>query len=359
MACVAVCPKKAIVVNESPEYYNAEINTELCVNCNACHRVCQVNNSPGLTEPKQWLQGWSADSAQRKNCASGGAAYEIEKAFLSGNGHVWTCRFNNGGFYIEEVNGAGSLREFANSKYVKSNPIKAYREIRTQLKTDRVLFVGLPCQVAGLKNFIGANNRDNLYTVDLICHGSPSPKLLETFLNQYKASLSTASDISFRAKTGSGIRFEVKADSKPFATAGTCDCYTMGFLEGLTYTENCYSCPYASTKRVSDLTLGDSWGSELEQAQIKSGISLFIIQTDKGRELVERAALETCGVDIEKAIANNSQLTTPMNLPENRVRFFAMLKKHSFNYSISRCLPKFWVKQKIKAALIRTRLIRP
>ncbi len=360
MACVAACSRGAVRITDSKEAFNARINSNLCINCGACKKVCQVNNKPDLTEPKKWLQGWSADDSKRKQCASGGAAFEIEKAFIRENkdNHVWSCRFSEGGFYIEEIQGEQKLPEFIGSKYVKSNPVKAYKKIREQLKTDKVLFVGLPCQVAGLKNYIGKNNAERLYTIDLICHGTPSPELLESFLNQYDRSLKAVSEISFRKKTDSGIRFEVQADSKSLATKGTCDCYTMSFLEGLTYTRNCYSCAYAERRRVSDLTLGDSWGSELDNSEIKKGISLFVVQNSKGDELIQQAQLSTCSVDAEKAVANNRQLSKPMTLHKNRSRFFNLLERRSFNYAVSRCLPDFWIKQKIKAALIKTKVVK-
>ena len=131
----------------------------------------------------------------------------------------------------------------------------------------------------------------------------------------------------------------------------------MGFLEGMTYTRNCYSCPYAGADRVSDLTLGDSWGSELDPTELHRGISLFLVQTRKGEELIGQAALKTCPADAESAVQHNAQLREPMRMPKNRERFFTLLRSGSFNRAVAKCLPKFVMKQKVKAALIKTKLI--
>lgn len=355
-ACINICTKQAITIVDSMESYNAIIDNDKCIQCDACHRVCQVNHKLQLTTPIKWVQGWSLCPEQRYKSSSGGAAYEIEKTFIQQNGHVWTCCLRNGIVGFSKINGVDEIGRYIGTKYVKSNPMTVFKEIKEELNHGKVLFIGLPCQVAGLKKYLGNNVPDNLYTVDLICHGTPSPKLFELFLNQYNTSLHSVSDIMFRRKTESGIRFEVFSDKKHITTPGTCDNYTMGFLEGLFYTRNCYECAYAGWNRVSDITLGDSWGSELPTSEKQRGISLIIIQTEKGNKLVNDSNLNLQSVDKDVSIKFNHQLMEPMPYHKQRDRFFSLIRSHSFNYAVMRCLPKFWFKQFIKSILIKAKV---
>lgn len=354
MACVDICPKGAIEIKDSLSAYNAEIDEKKCIGCNACHKVCQVNHPASVKDPINWQQGWTENSEMRKECSSGGVATAISKGFLENGGIVCGCTFNEGKFIFEFAENEDELKKFIGSKYVKSNPIGIYKEIKSRLKREeKVLFIGLPCQIAALRNFISADLSDKLYTIDLICHGTPSPKVLDIFLKQYGLTLSSLKDIKFRVKA----KFQIYGDYKGIITKGVSDRYSIAFLNALTYTENCYSCPYAKTERVSDVTLGDSWGSELAIDEQKNGISLILSQTEKGNELLKMANLRLEEVDIEKAIANNHQLEYPSFKPTGREKFFKGLKNCNFNFLVFRILPKQCLRQNVKQFLIKTKLL--
>ena len=354
MACVDICPKEAIEIKDSLSAYNAIIDEKKCIGCNACHKVCQANHPAGSKDQLNWFQGWIENPEIRKECSSGGAATAISKGFLENGGIVCGCTFKEGKFIFEFAKNEDELKKFIGSKYVKSNPIGIYKEIKDRLKREeKVLFVGLPCQVAALRNFISTDLSDKLYTIDLICHGTPSPKILEIFLKQYGLTLSGLKDIKFRVKA----KFQIYGDYKGIITKGVSDRYSIAFLNALTYTENCYSCPYAKTERVSDVTLGDSWGSELAIDEQKNGISLILSQTEKGNELLKMANLYLATVDIEKAIANNHQLEYPSFKPTGREKFFKGLKKRNFNFLVFRLLPKRCLRQDVKQFLIKTKLL--
>lgn len=353
-ACVETCPKSAISIQDSLKAYNAVIDLTRCIGCDRCHQVCPMNQVPLMNSPKQWFQGWSCNEENRRKSSSGGLAYEIEREFLRNGGHVWSCSFFEGEFNFREVQNIEDLALFSGSKYVKSNPMGIYTKICEQLETEKVLFVGLPCQVAGLLNYVGKDHTENLYTVDLICHGTPSPNLLNLFLLQYGYDLKKISEISFRDKNN----FRIENNSKYLAVKGTCDCYTQAFLEGLTYTESCYLCPYAQNDRVSDITIGDSWGTELLTDEQGKGISIALIQSGKGFALTEGLPIEKHPVDIERAKAANHQLVSPSLRCPGREKFFRLIKKSSFNSAVRKCIPVKWSKQLIKGILIRCRILR-
>lgn len=355
MACVDICPKGAIRIEDTLSVYSAVIDEDKCVNCNACHKVCQSNHPANLMSPTKWYQGWAESSDVRKYCSSGGIATAVSQAFIKSGGVVCSCIFYEGKFIFEFAEKNEELKKFAGSKYVKSNPTGIYKKVKEYLKSGRkVLFIGLPCQVSALKNFVGAQYEDNLFTADLICHGTPSPKLLEIFLNQYGYTLTELQDIRFRVKA----KFMVYGDYKGIITNGVSDKYSIAFLNALIYTENCYSCQYARTERVSDLTLGDSWGSELPMDEQKKGVSLMLCQTEKGNQLLQMANIHLENVDLEKAVANNHQLSHPSVPPKGRNEFYMGLKKHKFNSLVFWQFPKQCLRQDIKQLLIKAHIIR-
>lgn len=354
MACVDICPKGAIKIKDSLSAYNAEIDENKCIGCNACHKVCQANHPAKAKAPIDWHQGWTENAETRKECSSGGAATAISKGFLENGGIVCGCTFNEGKFIFEFAENEDELKKFIGSKYVKSDPRGIYKEIKSRLKREeKVLFIGLPCQVAALKNYVNTDLSDKLYTIDLICHGTPSPKVLDIFLKQYGLTLSSLKDIKFRVKA----KFQIYGNYKGIITKGVSDRYSIAFLNALTYTENCYCCPYAKTERISDVTLGDSWGSELAINEQKNGISLILSQTEKGNELLKMANLHLEVVDIEKAIANNHQLEYPSFKPAGREKFFDGLKDRKFNSLVFQQLPKQCLRQEVKKILIKLHII--
>ena len=361
MACIDICPKNAISIQEKLKSYNAIIDENLCIECNRCHVICQENHPAEFQKSIMWYQGWAEESEIRMMGSSGGLASALSKRFIRDGGIVWSCVFENGVFGFEQAQTIDELVKFSGSKYVKSNPVGAYKAIRQSLIAEnKVLFIGLPCQVSSLKNFVGAKLATKLYTVDLICHGSPSPQVLEIFLEQYGYKLSELKDIRFRKKN----HFQLynsdygAKEYKSIAPNGVTDQYLISFLNGICYTENCYSCNYARTERVSDITIGDSWGSELSEVEQKKGISLILCQTKKGLDLVENSTLHLEEVDIDNAIARNHQLKAPSVKPKERDAFLEGLENgEKFNKLVKKFYPKQCNKQELKKWLIRLHLL--
>lgn len=352
MACVSICPKQCISIQDDIYAMNAVIDESLCINCNSCHRVCINNTDNRKVFPIDWKQGWSS-TEMRRYSSSGGIAFSIMKAFVELGGYVASCVFKDGDFVFEITNDLNYIQKFTGSKYVKSNPGNIYEKIQKRLKTDRVLFIGLPCQVAALKNILKVNI-DNLYTIDLICHGTPSVKLLDKYLSESNYNLSELSDIKFRRKVGMEKHF----NEKMIIPTPVIDCYLCSFLEAVNYTENCYHCQFATIERVSDITLGDSWGTEYTEEE-QEGISLILMQTKKGRDLLSKCEAELKNVNLDLAIANNHQLYTPSYLSPKRDKFFRLISRGlSYKMATFIVLPKMMIKQQIKAILLSLKIIK-
>ena len=350
MACIEVCPKNAIVIKDTKDSYNA-IKTELCIECGACERACQVNHPPEDNAPILWIQGWANDSDIRTGSSSGGFAAAIAAAFIDQGGITCSCMFEDGIFKFNTADNKEEVKKFQGSKYVKSNPAGIYKKVLQLLKNGKkVLFIGLPCQSAAIQNFVPSKLHNNLFTVDLICHGTPSPKILEQFLKEKGYTLAEMRDIRFRASK----QFVISEAHRTVVPPGVTDRYTIGFLNGLFYTENCYHCQYAKLERVSDLTLGDSWGSLLPDEERKQGISLALCQTIKGKQLLEWANLHLEEVDLKRAVEANHQLSEPSQAPGNRQMFFEELEAgKTFQQLVTKCYPAKCYRQDVKQFLVQ------
>lgn len=345
MACVDICPRNAIAIVDDMENINAQIDKSKCIDCKACYNVCQKNHPATLRRPVEWYQGWAEESI-RGGSSSGGYATAIMKSFIDLGGIVASCRLVNGEYRFLLIDTTDGFDGVSGSKYVKSNPVGIYNKIKKELKKGRkVLFLGLPCQVSSMRNFIGDN--DCLYTIDLICHGSPSIKLLNLCLKGYGIDINSVNEILFRRND----RFNLEPNLKKIVPEGIQDRWMMAFLNGVCHTENCYFCHYAQINRVSDLTLGDSWGSELID-EAPRGISLALVQTEKGKELINMPKLTKLPVDLEKAMIPNTQLREPSKKPDGRAKFFEDIRRgRSFKKAMMEVYCKRIIKDDIKLVL--------
>lgn len=356
-ACVNICSKKAIKIVDTYREYNAYIDEDKCVKCNMCRDVCPNRANINMSRPQKWFQGWTENKCNRKMAASGGVATEITSSFIKSGGIVCSCVYENGSFIYKMLSDEKKIDEFRGSKYVKSNPGMIYTDILNELKdNNKILFIGLPCHVSALKNYLKVRkqNVQNLYTIDLICHGSPSPNILLNYLKSQKIEIRKIYNISFRQKN----LFGLSINNKCIKQKGTYDEYTLAFLRGLTYTNNCYQCRYATDKRISDITLGDSWGSDLSDIEKKEGISLILCQTDKGEMLLKNANIILKDVDQKKAIESNGQLKAPFKKSKEYYRFWNNYNKSNLSYSVFICFPIKYIKQILKAFLLKIHILK-
>lgn len=343
-ACAEICPRGAIELMDRMEFTEAVIDYTKCVECGLCYSVCPNHTRVEQRQPITWHQGWRLQEDERQKSSSGGAAAAVSEAFIRSGGVVCSCVQTDDGFGFSLAETLQDLDAFRGSRYVKSSLKGVYRKIRKCIQDGRrVLFIGLPCQVAALKNYVGEQLQEHLTTVDLICHGTPSVKLLKRYLEEKGHDLQWLPRLEFRKKNHFALRTNSNLLEK-----GVQDNYTFAFLRALTYTENCYSCPYAAQQRAADITLGDSWGSTLTE-EIEKGISLILCQTEKGRKLLNEAGLELMEVDVAKATASNQQLRHPAMMPAAREKFFRHIQKgRCFDAAVALVYPYTSAKRLVK-----------
>lgn len=351
MACIEACPQKCIEIQDNIKNYNAVINSAECLKCGMCKKICSNNSTISKMKPIEWSQGWG-DHNIREQSSSGGAASAIIKSFIESGGYVASCLFKNGEFVFDITNDPTDAKAFSGSKYVKSNPASIYKKVKTILESNKVLFIGLPCQVEAVKRT--TNNSKNLYTIDLICHGTPSPRLLNKFLGEHSIDIKKCTDIKFRRNTVFGTEVD-----RRYITPEGIDDYMLAFLESIDYTDNCYSCNFATLERVGDVTLGDSWGTQYKEEE-KKGISLILVQTEKGKDLLKMANLKLVDVDIDIAIRDNHQLRHPSIIKPEREKFLDMIMSgKTFKYSTFCIYKKRIIRRYIKRALMKLHLYSP
>ena len=348
-ACINICPAKCIHIINEPSYSNAVIDSAKCLNCKQCYTVCQQNHFLiNMRNQPLFLIGKMNDEKDSMKSSSGGIATLISRQIIERGGYVCGCQFKNGEFLHCLTNKINEIENFRGSKYVKSNLGLIFGQIKRVIRNSKVLFIGTPCQVYGLQKYLASFKLlDNLYTIDLVCHGTPQQILLTKYLNEEYKSKSIQS-IQFRDKTN--ISLIINSNYK---LRKVYDPYTIAFLNGLTYTNNCYSCQFSNTNRVGDITLGDAWG--IGEKGSTNGLSLIISNTKKGASLLDslgsKASLKV--FDKKLLIDNNKQLYQPSKIPIKRNWFFSNINNTTFRKLIKKIYKKAYFRQKMKEILLR------
>ncbi len=286
-ACYSICPVKAInMQSDRKGFFYPVIDTKTCIDCGLCVKVCPLNKDIKKNEPLKFYGLKNANIETRLTSSSGGVFFELAKYVIKQSGVVY------GASYDENLkvchNKAETIEDcikFKGSKYVKSDLKETFLEIKSLVKNKKlVLFSALPCEVAGLKNFIGKS--DYLICIDLICNGGPSPKIFEEFKRyQEKKFNKNLESINFRFKEEASkkIKFIFKDNSvkkESIYNSFYFKLYGMGLIDR----KCCFSCKFNNLNRVGDITIGDYWGVEkyFKTFDDSQGVSLSICNTPKG-----------------------------------------------------------------------------
>ena len=294
-SCELSCPKQSIKMQLSSEGFLYPFVTSSCINCGVCISVCPTLSPIEVryNKPERYAVILKNKIVNEKS-SSGGLFGGIANNVLRNNGIVFGASYDNElSVRISKVENVENLYKIQGSKYVASDTNISFLEVEKLLKENKVVLYGAtPCQIAGLKKFL-RKDYENLFTMDLICHGVPSNKLFQKYLlwigKKYKGKIIY---YGFRDKETSGWnccgKVVVKTKTKTKILEGMCDPYYYGFLQCENYRESCYSCPYAKNNgRIGDLSMGDFWGTDLTYPYIpsKNGISFLSINTAKGKIL--------------------------------------------------------------------------
>lgn len=327
-ACRIVCPKQAIEMQESKEgHIYPFVNTDLCIECNKCLKVCpEVNKVKRHEVPNEATAIWIKDKYNRKYSTSGGAAYLIAKKIIKQGGYFCGVVYNNGGAEHRICNNIEELHLFQGSKYTHSNVKNVYKDVQALLKDDnKVLFSGTACQIAALYKYLN-KEYENLYTIDILCHGVPSLRILREHIDVIeKKENKRITHIRFRDKRPdqlhSCMNYTFSDNTNLIVPFGK-DVYFRCFVENYALRPNCFSCQYANSNRIADITLADFWGyspKKIKYLDCHKGVSLFLTNTNKGQQLLDMIQHE-CVIDkknIREAQSCNRNLILPQEKPSD------------------------------------------
>lgn len=324
--CANVCPKDAISMEWSPDGFSIpRVNEERCINCGLCIEKCIAlqprNKRKTAIDSVNAFAAWNRNTSTHAESSSGGVFSALaEETLLHGGvvfGVIWQ---DNTTAVFSKATCPAELAPMRSSKYTQALPGKAYREAKEELLAGRrVLFAGTPCQIHALKQYL-RRDYEKLLTIDVVCHGVPSRRLLEKYVAEAEQSVGKKIGyIHFRDKRKSWNTYSVTrhyADGSEQSTSKTQDNYMLLFLSDQCLNKSCYSCAFAEIPRQGDITVGDYWGVSSEEHPdwpIHRGVSAVLANSAK-----VQSALNT--------LARKEQLRLH---PENFRRMYRW-QKHSY-----------------------------
>lgn len=358
-ACYEKCPTKAIQMKSDCDgFLSPVINEQLCVRCNTCKKVCQTNNKPDSVSEQHYYAFKNSDDIRR--CSSSGGAFTALSQLVIADGGVVIASQMHSDWHIEHTvaDTMQKVKKQAATYYVQGKAFNRFKEAQELLRQGRkVLFTGTPCQIAGLKKFLG-RDYDNLITCDIICHGIPSPEMFRIYID-YLKQRGNLTSLKHRDKEIGWGGYSVSAviDGKKYCNVGWLKAYSVMFSHGLINRNSCYHCRYSSFDRPGDITIGDYWGVEKHHKDIKDklGVSLVITNTQKGDEFFRLASKNIQLTPLEKQETLQPSLMKPMEVPMQRLACITQMRK-SYE-SAAKAYGEWSVKGKVKE-LIRTVLMK-
>jgi Coenzyme F420-reducing hydrogenase, beta subunit len=293
-ACQQSCPKGAIsLVYNHDGFYHPQINSNLCVGCERCISVCQANQKVPSSRTIKAFIGCQKENSGN-NCTSGGIADALAKTAIKSGGIVYGAAFGPGFKTVHHirVSKESDLKEIQGSKYLQSENNDSFQMVKRDLLEGRdVLFIGTPCQIAGLRLFLGIDF-EKLVTVDLMCHGVMSTKVFCLFLEEIGAK--NISSINFREKTtgyNMDCRLKIAFDngkewSRPFYGSSI----GSGYANNLLSRESCFKCRFSSLYRVGDLSLADYMETDIDPVFRTNGCTALLVNSTKGLSFLRRCS---------------------------------------------------------------------
>lgn len=312
-ACMTACMQEAIAFNKDKYGFSyPQINAAKCVDCKACEKSCPILNKQDYKLPVEAFACYANKESERLKSSSGGIGTLLAQYYVEHNGIVYGCAFLSP-MRVKHIRctSVDDIVKLRGSKYVQSDLTEILPLIKKDLRNGKdVLFIGTPCQVAGIKSRF--KKYSNLTLVDLVCHGVPS---LQFFCDTLPRSICEAEKDSLTFRTCNDFQIVMRKDNTIlFKRPIYKDWFLKGFFTGLLFRKSCYTCKFARNERVSDITIADFWKlKSKEMIDDGKGISLALLNTNKGMHLFN-AIKENLIYEkrpIEEALAGNEQLNHP------------------------------------------------
>lgn len=368
-ACAAICPQSCISIQEDSEgFLYPHIDQEICVHCGMCETVCPIYayKSPQDSTPSAYA-AVNLDNETRDKSSSGGIFSLLAMYVLDKQGIVFGAALDDD-LQVKHmaICSPDELYKFQGSKYVQSDLRGIYKQVKTYLQQEKyVLFSGTPCQIEGLRLFL-QRDYPNLFLVDIICHGVPSPLVWREYLKYIrKAYQKQIKNIHFRDKKDGWLKFctliQFTDDTIKYIERNK-DCFMKAFLTNISLRPSCSTCLFKTKARNSDITLADFWGIEqvLPAMHDDRGTSLLVIHSEKGQRLLH-AIEKKCryqSVNLDAAVECNSAMIHSVAAHPKRNIFFSLLGNFPFDKLVNKqCRPKHTIKNAIRHILDKFHLL--
>lgn len=323
-ACALSCPQRCLYMknDEFGFIYPILENPQKCIDCRRCERVCPVLNEKNKKqENTEAYAAFAKDETIRLESSSGGMFTLLADSILKAGGAVFGAAYNED-FGIQHicVEDEGNLNRLRGAKYAQSDLNGCFLDIKSRLlQKQQVLFSGTPCQVAGLKTFL-QKEYANLFTIDFVCHGVPSPLVWEKYV-QYRSDEDNAGvlpeKINLRDKKTGWSRYQYSnvynyQEGNTYSVLNSDDLFMKLFVGDYINRTSCSDCHFKGYSRVSDITLGDFWGiwDILPDMDDNKGTSLVLVHSESGRQMMHKISdkIKAKEVTLQQASEQNPSL---------------------------------------------------
>ena len=343
-ACVGACPKQCISMDADNEgFFYPVIDKNVCINCGLCERICPFEHPryDNTDNPKVYAT-YLKDEDQRVLSTSGGIFYAIAKWVIQQRGIVYGASFDED-FKLRHF-GVDSMEELSllrGSKYLQSYLGNVFADIKDYLKSGRwVYFVGVGCQVAGLKAFL-RKDYDTLITSDLVCHGVPSQQMFDWHLDYLRhKERGRIISYSFRDCEGWGgcetykYISQTRGEGVRRLYSYSLSPYLYSFMYAFNLRYSCYDCKFARIPRQGDVTLADFWGVKklFPELDVSKGVSLALVNTNRGIYVWNQIKASVYFVEscVKDAAKENVNLIRQTPMPEIRKRCYEMILQRGY-----------------------------
>lgn len=351
-ACVSICPKQCISMEENDEgFLYPQKDLSKCIECGLCNKVCPINYSVEISHdlPPTFVVRTKKHEFLEK-CTSGGVFTSLACDFVDKNGVVYGVIYDDDFNVVHSrIENSADIERLAGSKYIQSFLGDTFKNVKKDLLGKRnVLFCGTPCQVAGLKSYL-QKEYENLYCVDLVCHGVPSSKIWRAYLEFIQKKNGKLSYVNFRSKYFGyhvSVMEERFLNNRTIVGSARTNLMSKIFFRNIADRKSCYDCQFKTINRCSDITIYDSWHAGELVSGLKDddrGYTNVVIQSLKGATLFEKyikPSMETHQVDTTEAIKKDGiMMTNSVKGNPNREAFFKYFNEVGIKAAVDRFLP--------------------
>lgn len=293
-ACANICSYNAITMQfDDCGHTYPVVGKDKCVDCGLCDLVCPLkkmdNENPDINlDSLKVLATYNKDNEVRKDSTSGGIFSVLSEYVISKGGIIYAARFDKEYHILHDsFDSLEEINDFRGSKYAQSELADTFKKIKESLKSKTVLFVGTPCQVAGLKSYL-RKEYDNLITCDFICMGISSPRIWDEYIHSYW-DVAKIKQIKFKDKREGwhNWKFLIEDEKGEHFAHGMDDPFFYSYLTHMSYRPSCLSCQFRHLRRVSDMTIADCWGIDSINPDFddNKGCTTLIFQNDKAESI--------------------------------------------------------------------------